>query len=250
MAGPQTPSRYSPPGSWVRVLLVLHRSAGCRRLGVSLPERAGAKQCFAGGSAQLSDVPPAPTTCSQAYVGVAAGVTTGVCVHGVPWGERYVESDHQPPPISRFPPSPFTFSSLPDTPLNKTESPPWAAMFPKFPREGSNLVCFSCLQSRIPAVMPGRVTHHGLPSAPSTFQHGSFPNSALLLSPFLHQRFSRLTRWGDQVCAVVVQPPSCHCCPCRAGTSPSVWTLASAPGTVALPAPSLPFIKKKTKLLS
>lgn len=108
-----------------------------------------------------------PALCPRGAVGV-----------GTPrlWWELYVESDHQPLPIYRFPPSPFTFSSLPDTPLNKTESSPWAAMFPKFPREGSNLVSFSCLQSRIPAVMPGRATHHGLPNAPSTFQHRSFPN--------------------------------------------------------------------------
>lgn len=134
-----------------------------------------------------------------------------LCPQGATWVEilrRWWEPVcgvwvHQPLPISQFPPSSVTFSSLPDS---------RAAIFLKFLREGNNPVRFSCLQTRIPAVMPGQMMHHGLPNAPSAFQHRSFLNSALLLSPFLHQSFSFLTQllgFGDQLGTVNVHPPFC-----------------------------------------
>lgn len=182
------------------------------------PDLGGAKECFPGRSAHLRDMPSVLPQHALRHMLERLQVSLPVlCPQGAPWveilkwwWELYLESNSTNPlPIAQFPPSSFTFSSLPDTPLSKTN-----VGLPCSPNswEGNNLVCFSCLQTRTPAEMPEQVTHHGLSNAPSAFQHRSFANSALLLSPFLHQSFSFLTQLlgcGDQVCAADVQPPFC-----------------------------------------
>lgn len=112
-----------------------------------------------------------------------------------------------PLPISQFRSSAFTFSSLPDMPLNKTNvglprsRKSWERAIMLFAslafRAGSQQWCLGRWCTMV---------------SPVLLQLSSTGAFQTVFSSFLHQNFSFLTQLlgcGDRVCAVDVQPPFC-----------------------------------------